>query len=351
MRAESAATAAGSTRYSPPNSAGSAWSPGLVGLAAVSDDLPVLDAEEQRCSAPSLEKQRTVPASYPLLSGLACGVQPDQQPQLRRRVRRADRRAGGSPAQGEGAAADRLVGHRPTDAEVPPGPRRGARPRWQERALLTVLLLCVGPNTPGELRTRTERPHLFARTRRRRDLPGGDGRRGLVQVLPRLARPHDPRWVHLLGEVAAPDRAVTRAPSVDRESPVADGADARDDRVRATYAAVAETLRRAAVRRARRAAVRAVAAGPGGRARRRRTGRRGRERPGPRDRAPRGPRSRCAGIDLTPEMVEQARQRHPGTVRGRRPARLMRPETAPGWRAVLAWYSRSTWPSPSCPLR
>jgi hypothetical protein len=48
----------------------------------------------------------------------------------------------------------------------------------------------------------------------------------------------------------------------------------------------------------------------------------------------------ATGIDLTPEMVEQARSRFPqvryevGDL-----TRLMRPQAADGWGAVLGWYS------------
>jgi hypothetical protein len=46
------------------------------------------------------------------------------------------------------------------------------------------------------------------------------------------------------------------------------------------------------------------------------------------------------GLDLTPEMVDEARRRYPGVsyqVGDLR--RLMRPSTHDGWGAVLAWYS------------
>ena len=48
----------------------------------------------------------------------------------------------------------------------------------------------------------------------------------------------------------------------------------------------------------------------------------------------------ATGIDLTPEMVEQARERFPdGTYEVGDLRQLMRPTTAPGWAAVLGWYS------------
>jgi uncharacterized protein len=58
------------------------------------------------------------------------------------------------------------------------------------------------------------------------------------------------------------------------------------------------------------------------------------------DGAPGRRRGRCAGLDLSPEMVAEARRRHPGVrfeVGDLR--QLMRPATAAGWGAVLGWYS------------
>jgi SAM-dependent methyltransferase len=46
------------------------------------------------------------------------------------------------------------------------------------------------------------------------------------------------------------------------------------------------------------------------------------------------------GLDLTPEMVEEARRRYPGvTYQVGDLRQLMRPPTHDGWGAVLAWYS------------
>jgi SAM-dependent methyltransferase len=49
------------------------------------------------------------------------------------------------------------------------------------------------------------------------------------------------------------------------------------------------------------------------------------------------------GLDITPEMVDEARRRYPGVsyqVGDLR--RLIRPTTHDGWGAVLAWYTRSS---------
>src|SRR5689334_4281862 len=109
-----------------------------------------------------------------------------------------------------------------------------------ERALVTVLLL-RGPQTSGELKTRTERLHSFV------------DRHDVEACLQRLADRADPlaarvpgrpgqqdRWVHLLGPAPEPAAGAGAAePPVDRERPLADGATARDERVRATYRTVA----------------------------------------------------------------------------------------------------------------
>jgi uncharacterized protein YceH (UPF0502 family) len=92
----------------------------------------------------------------------------------------------------------------------------GARTeRWQQsvvrrwgldragKALMTLLLL-RGPQTPGELRTRSDRLHPFASLEEveeaLRRLSGMD--EPLVRELPRRPGQKEIRWVHLVGELA-----------------------------------------------------------------------------------------------------------------------------------------------------
>lgn len=74
-------------------------------------------------------------------------------------------------------------------------------------ALLAVLLL-RGPQTPGELKTRTERLHAFADTEAfeaaLRDLAD----RGLAEQLPRRPGEKQARWRHLLGVEEADEQAA-----------------------------------------------------------------------------------------------------------------------------------------------
>ena len=205
-----------------------------------------------------------------------------------------------------------------------------------ERALLTVLLL-RGPQAPGELRTRTERLHSFDGRDDAESCLVGMAERGFVRRLDKRPGDRDHRWVHLLGAVDT--GKPTPVAAVDRESPIADSPEARDDRVRATYGAVAEAYaehlaaelddlpfeRWLLERIASEATGPVVEVGSG---------------PGHVTAYLSSVGADAHGLDLTPEMVEVARSRFPdvrydvGDLR-----RLMRPESAAGWGAVLAWYS------------
>ena len=261
--------------------------------------LPDLSAEEQRVLGVLLEKQVTVPASYPMtLSGVRTGCN-------------------------QASSRDPIVDYdEPTVEATLRGLKDGQLVRivWAdkgrrtlkyhqllsevlelndaEKALVTVLLL-RGAQAPGELRTRTDRLHTFA-DRGDVELVLADlaaRPEPLVRELPRQRGQHDNRWVHLLGDVTVTDGFVAEAaPAVDRESVLAAGGAARDERVRSSYDAVATTYADHLVDElARAAALRDLAARPGGGARRRRAGGRGRLRPGARDGVPRRGRRRRHG--------------------------------------------------------
>jgi uncharacterized protein YceH (UPF0502 family) len=304
-------------------------------------DLPVLDAAEQRVLGSLLEKEITVPASYPMSVNAvrsACNQSSSREPivdydeevvqQTLRSLKDKDLVA--LTWQGAGS---RVVKYVQTFAQ-----RRGIEP--DERALLTVLLL-RGPQPAGALKTRTERLHRFSD---RAEVEAclarmASGDSAMVRELPRRSGQQDSRWVHLLGPVEAPE--VAGGPmSVDRESVLAAGAEARDDKVRAAYAAIAVSyaeqlcdelaglpfeswLLRRVVELSDGAPVIEVGTGPGHVAA---------------FLAEAG--ADVTGLDLTPEMVDEARRRYPGVsyqVGDLR--RLMRPTTHDGWGAVLAWYS------------
>jgi len=177
-----------------------------------------LDLVEQRVLGALMEKERTTPDQYPLtLNALvsACNQKSNREPvmdlgsgvvwdaleRLRRDV---------LVWRSEGARTDRFE-HRLTS-------------RWkldrQGQAVMTLLLL-RGPQTPGELRSRSGRLHDFGAVGEveatlERLAEGPDP---LVEELPRQPGQRESRWRHVMGdEEAAPEPSVA-APAV--EAPAA----------------------------------------------------------------------------------------------------------------------------------
>jgi uncharacterized protein len=304
------------------------------------DELPVLDPTDQRVLGSLMEKQTTVPASYPLSGNAlrsACNQTSNRDPVLDLDQQEVDRTARSLKERGLLRIVWSDTGRRTLKYHQVLDERLGLAP--DERALLTVLLL-RGEQAPGELRTRTERLHRFAdrgeveaclRAMAARPQP-------LVRELDRRPGQQDRRWIHLLGPVPQPVAAP--APSVDRDAVIADGPEARDARVRSSYDEVAtdyadhltgelaglpfETwLLDRVVAHAGEGPVVEVGTGPGHVTA---------------YLADRG--ADATGIDLSPAMIAEARRRFPGghyEVGDLR--RLSRPRTSSGWTAVLAWYS------------
>ncbi|WP_202868163.1 DUF480 domain-containing protein [Kribbella sindirgiensis] len=303
--------------------------------------LPVLDVEEQRVLGSLLEKQITVPASYPLTANAlrtACNQTSNRDPVVDydqgtvERTARALRDRELLRIVWADVGRRTLKYHQILDEKL--------ELEEDERALITVLLL-RGAQAPGELRTRTERLHKFedrsdveACLRRMAARP-----EPLVRELERRVGQHDRRWIHLLGPVPEAEAAAV-VESVDRDTVIADGADERDARVRSAYDAVATTyadelldeldalpferwLLDRVIAHANGRPVVEVGSGPG------------------HVTAYLADRDADAtGVDLSPEMVAEARRRFPhltfevGDLR-----RLGRPPASSGWAAVLGWYS------------
>ncbi|MGV8907709.1 MAG: DUF480 domain-containing protein [Propionicimonas sp.] len=200
--------------------------------------LPVLSAEEQRVLGCLLEKQRTVPASYPLSLNalrLACNQSSSRDPIVDYSERTIQDTARALKDHGllrlvwAGAGSRTVKYHQLLDELLPLAE--------DQRAVLTVLLL-RGPQSPGELKTRTERLHPFGdRADVETCLAALAGLEDpLVRELP-VQRGRDPRWIHLLGPVPIGAEAPTPAP--DREGVLAQGPAARDAQVLAAYDAAA----------------------------------------------------------------------------------------------------------------
>jgi uncharacterized protein len=297
-------------------------------------DVPVLDAAEQRILGSLLEKQVTVPASYPLsLNSLrtACNQSSSREPVTDYDEQEVERVARGLKDRGLvrivwSDTGRRTLKYHQTLAELLElGP--------DEHALLAVLLL-RGEQPAGALKTRTERLFGFGDRQQVEEVLARMAARPepLVRELPRQAGQHDNRWTHLLGT----HQEVAPQPEPE---PVLDGA-VRDEQVRTSYAAVAGAyadhladeldhlpfeswLLRRVVELAGDHPVVVVGCGPGHVTHfLAQTG------------------ATATGMDLTPAMVEEARRRFPdgdyvvGDLRS-----LMRPAGDAGWGAVLAWYS------------
>ena len=305
--------------------------------------LPDLSAEEQRILGVLLEKQVTVPASYPMtLSAVRTGsnqsssrdpITDYDEPTIEAILRGLkDRQLVRIVWADKGR---RTLKYHQLLSEV-------LELNGEERALVTVLLL-RGAQAPGELRTRTDRLHNFADRDEVEVVLADLAARPepLVRELPRQRGQHDSRWVHLLGEVSVAESAVADAATqVDRESVLADGGAARDQRVRSSYDAVAtgyadhladellgQPFERWLLDR--------IAAHADG---------------GPVVEVGCGPGHVTAyladagadafGVDLSPGMIAEARARFPdGSYEVGDLRRLMRPTYGAGWAAVLAWYS------------
>jgi len=304
-------------------------------------ELPVLEPEEQRILGSLLEKQSTVPASYPLSANAlrsACNQSSSREPVVDYDEQTVVQTARALKEQGLLRIVWSDTGRRTLKYHQILDEHLGLE--QDERALLTVLLI-RGAQTAGELRTRTERLHTFAdRGEVEECLRRMAGRpQPLVRELERRPGQHDRRWVHLLGPVPQ-EAAPAAAAAVDRNAVIAGGAEARAARVRSSYDAVASAYAEHLVDELSGLAFETwlldrVLAHAGG---------------GPVVEVGSGPGhvtayladggAEATGIDLSPAMVDEARRRFPGRsfeVGDLR--RLSRPVASAGWAAVLGWYS------------
>jgi uncharacterized protein YceH (UPF0502 family) len=172
-----------------------------------------LDGVQQRVLGSLLEKERTVPDTYPMtLNGLrtACNQSSGRDPILHL----SDTEVSAALTDLRALGLTRVL-----------HPSHGARqPKFRqvldevlrledgERAVLTLLLL-RGPQTPGELRSRSDRLHAFSSlTEVEQALAALAGREGpLAEELPRQPGQKEQRWIHRLGPVATTAPVATAA--------------------------------------------------------------------------------------------------------------------------------------------
>jgi uncharacterized protein YceH (UPF0502 family) len=175
----------------------------------------LIDAVEARVLGSLMEKEATTPDYYPQsLNALvnACNQKNNRDPVMtldEAAVRQALDSLQSKRLAGPTSSSDSRVTKYEHRAQEVYNFTRG------ESAILCVLLL-RGPQTPGELRGRTERIHRFEHLDEvlsamqrlmQRDPP-------LARVLPRQPGTKESRYMHLLsGDIADEDVSVARAPS------------------------------------------------------------------------------------------------------------------------------------------
>jgi uncharacterized protein YceH (UPF0502 family) len=166
------------------------------------DSLPVLSLAETRVLGTLVEKQHTVPDTYPLsLNALAagCNQKTSRQPVLELSEAEILQAIDGLQEAGlvSEVSGSRVVrfAHRLEKGLVVPS---------QSAALLTVLML-RGPQTAGELRLNCERLHRFVDISSFEAFLEELAGRGLVVEMPRLPGARENRWSHLLSGQPAPE--------------------------------------------------------------------------------------------------------------------------------------------------
>jgi uncharacterized protein YceH (UPF0502 family) len=160
-----------------------------------------LDAAEIRVLACLVEKQRTTPDTYPLSLNalrLACNQSTNRDPvvdfdevRIRTALAGLSRRGYARLASGPGSRAVKYRHLLDEALEVDDA----------EISVLTILML-RGPQTPGELKQRTERLHRFESVPQVIETLEWLVERELVARLPRRPGQKEERYEHLLGEGA-----------------------------------------------------------------------------------------------------------------------------------------------------
>jgi uncharacterized protein YceH (UPF0502 family) len=202
---------------------------------------PDADPAELRVLGCLIEKQRTTPDVYPLsLNALlhACNQTTNRDPVVdydEATVRRA---------------LERLSQRRWTRLASGPG-RRAAKYRHlldvalglsgPELSLLCVLML-RGPQTPGELKARSERLHPFASPAEVEVTLEGLAGRELVARRPRRPGQKEDRYAQLLGDASAQDTGAVAPPEPPRPDRLAE-LEARVERLELEVEALRGRLR------------------------------------------------------------------------------------------------------------
>jgi uncharacterized protein YceH (UPF0502 family) len=200
-----------------------------------------LDPAEVRVLGCLIEKQRTTPDQYPLSLNalrLACNQSTNRDPvvaydedTVRAALQRLARRRYTRLASGHTSRASKY--RHLLDDEL--------RLDGAEQALLAVLML-RGPQTPGELKQRTERMQRFADITALEDVLTGLIDRGFVAELARRPGQKEERYRHRLSEDLEDAEPLDAAAPQDVVVPPPPRRDERLDRLEAEVAELREQL-------------------------------------------------------------------------------------------------------------
>jgi hypothetical protein len=163
-----------------------------------------LDPNSQRVLGALMEKEMTTPDAYPLT--------------VNSLIAASNQRSSRDPVMDLTEDEVRTALHKLQDLElVTPARDSGRAPRYEHRirtvlnlrrdeTAVLCLLLLRGPQTPGELRSRSDRMHSFDELASVQSTLDRLASREepLVAVLPRTPGSREARWTHLLGDSVAP---------------------------------------------------------------------------------------------------------------------------------------------------
>ncbi|MDQ8045295.1 MAG: YceH family protein [Solirubrobacteraceae bacterium] len=183
-----------------------------------------LDPHEQRVLGCLIEKRRTTPDGYPLSLNalrLACNQATNRDPVMD--LTDDQVRDAATGLHGHGLVRIAAAGQGSRTTKYRHVAEEGLPASDEELALLSVLLV-RGPQTRGELRTRSERIHTFGSLDEVQDTLDGLGMRGLVELMDREPGAREARYRHQLGhhdpEVEA---AAQEAAAAHRQQLLAEG--------------------------------------------------------------------------------------------------------------------------------
>ena len=189
-----------------------------------------------------LEKERTTPDQYPLtLNALvsACNQSTSREPVLNLDEHEVD----AALTSLKGASLLRFV--HPMHGRSVTRFRQVAVEAWgldDEAAAVVAVLLLRGPQTPAELRVRTERLHEFGSVEAVESVLNSLAASGRVQLLERQPGQKEARWQQLLAEEAEVRAPASAVDSAAVRGSVADRISELEARVERLEAALADLL-------------------------------------------------------------------------------------------------------------